>query len=137
MISSSDLTVLETLVPGGYDATKGVVFAQVHPSSECPDQAGWIMTLTDSNGGAIDDGGYLEAFTSASGLPEPGTATTTTGAAIFYNIESLGHEFLLRSGREARRGCLRNTGHRDRLHRPRLCHGGRLVGRHPGGSVGS
>ena len=83
------------ILPGGVDTSLGLLVAYINTSATCGDSSGWQISLTDSDGGAIADGGFLETYLGASGIPDPSlTATTDEGIAIFYDVDSLGHQLL-------------------------------------------
>ena len=88
LFSTMFLTDFATIVPGNLDLSLGTIVAFIGTSGACPDSSGWAVSLTDPDGGAIPDGGFELVYFAASDLPKAGlTATTSQGAAIFYNID--------------------------------------------------
>ena len=66
-------------------------------STQCfGDQAGWTFGISLPDGGLLPDGGYQLVYTGASYVPAPNAvATSSTGAALFYNIDPTISDFLL------------------------------------------
>lgn len=88
VISTDGLAAMAAIFPGGQLGAGGLIIAQVYKNSLCPDPSGWSMTLTDTDGGALPDGGYSVIYLGATTLPDPTlTATSATGYAIVYNID--------------------------------------------------
>jgi hypothetical protein len=87
MVSSEFLAAF-TGVLAGYDGSQGTVLGEITASALCPDRSGWAVSLTDVDGGALPDGGYIEVYLGSSGLPDPAlTATSSEGAALFYDVD--------------------------------------------------
>ncbi len=89
LVTSDDLSAIGAFAPGGFDGSKGTLIVHMNFGAACPNPAGWSFTLTAPDGGAISDGGYLETYLGASGVPESTlTATTKEGVALFYDIDT-------------------------------------------------
>jgi hypothetical protein len=91
LVSTDTLGAVSGFLAGNFDASKGVlaVFFSTYTHPTCNDQSGWSVTLSLPDGGAFPDGGYLISYLGNSGLPDSSlTATTTSGSAIAYDIDT-------------------------------------------------
>jgi hypothetical protein len=106
LISNSFITVLNGLVPGGLEQNKGMVIIKVTNSLTCDDAlAGWTFGISLPDGGNLPDGGYQLVFTSPTGTPDPSlTVTSTSGGALFYDIDPLLSDFFVISAENADAG---------------------------------
>jgi hypothetical protein len=92
VLSASALSALSAFLATPLDLSKpGVVVSALPatPSSACKHQkAGWEISVTAADGGAIPDGGYIQIYLGANELPAVGaTMTSTSGLSIIYNID--------------------------------------------------
>ena len=89
LIQEEFVGAFSSLVPGGYDSTKGFVVADVGNAGVCGDAtAGWTFSLTLDDGGAVPDGGYSLIYLGSSGIPDSSaTETSSEGSAIFVNVD--------------------------------------------------
>ena len=94
-ISATDLTALGSFVPGGFQPSLGILFVHVNVSASCPEASGWSLALTEPDGGALADGGYVVAYLSTAGFPDATLAATSLeGVAFIYDIDlSTGNYF--------------------------------------------
>ena len=79
------------------DINEAAVLVKANATSGCGQSlAGWTIGLSLADGGSLPDGGYQLSYFASTGLPQPGlTATSTFGAALFYNLDSsISSEFL-------------------------------------------
>jgi hypothetical protein len=94
MYSNDVVNAITSLAPGGYNRSLGALIALIGSTSACPDRSGFTLSLTDGDGGAIADGGFLEVYLGASGLPDPTlVATSAEGLALFYDIDTAATSF--------------------------------------------
>jgi hypothetical protein len=91
LLSAASLSAFAAFIPGGFDPARGAIAVPTNASDLCvnPDKkAGFVVSLTDADGGAFPDGGYQLIYLSAGGFPDPSlTATSTLGIAIVYDID--------------------------------------------------
>jgi hypothetical protein len=86
MVSTGELGVLQAFLPGGYDATKALILVKLTGETELYD--GWSFSIALPDGGPVPDGGYSLVYLGSSSTPDPtATATTHTGAALYYNVD--------------------------------------------------
>ena len=89
MLSNNVLSSLAPFVPGGLNQALGsiLVFVSNGPTNCAKD--GWSIDLVLADGGAVADGGAALIYMDPNSIPDPTlTATSGSGIAIFYNIET-------------------------------------------------
>jgi hypothetical protein len=93
MASQSEEEVIESLLPGSPNISESLILVEMGSDPTCPNSSGWTFSLEYLDGGAVD--GDIEAYLGPTGIPTPGlTATTATGAALFYNVDVSSTSFL-------------------------------------------
>ena len=93
MVEQNFLAAFGSLVPGGYDPTKGFGVAAIAGTDAClAASTGWTISLSLPDGGAIEDGGYTLMYLAVDKLPDSTlTETTSRGAAVMLNIAFSGY----------------------------------------------
>jgi hypothetical protein len=86
--SRTDLSAIFAFLPGGLDSNLGTILVTFDTTPTCLDPSGWTMTLNYADGGPVPDGGYLEAYLDATGIPDSTlTKTSSAGDALLYNVD--------------------------------------------------
>jgi hypothetical protein len=88
LISTDTLGAVTAFLGGNYNGALGVVAVFFQAGGGCV-QSGWNVALSLPDGGAFPDAGFELRYLDSSDLPDPNlTATSTSGSAIFYNIDT-------------------------------------------------